>query len=505
MDAAVAINSVGFELTKQRRLIEAEHNLLSSVELIAKQPHSPKEASIHDSVGYLHIFRKRYREAEESLNKSAQLFQRIGDKAQLVGTLLHLSELRDHQGNTKAAKAIAQRALKLAEVTGLQRLKTDAMNQLASITALHTWTQRGLRNFYGLIYTSDVIDQVITLLKKIARTDETALILGETGTGKELIARAIHLESRRQSGPFVPFNCSSLSTELIESRLFGHKRGAFTGAHADQLGVIRSAEGGTVFLDEIGDLSFEAQGALLRFLQSKEVQPVGAVRPIRVDVRVIAATNRHLREEVKAGRFREDLFYRLRVGELHVPPLWQRHGDVKVLARHFARVYSKENGVPEPVFSREEWRRLEQHDWPGNVRQLESYIKRRIILGESAIEDLVMESNLGTQASRLAGITDNPAGTQPSRLPKVADMPMNPLGTQASRLPAATDAPISSVSLKSQKRSGNHVEWRNLSMAKKRRLLEDALKSNGGNASAAARTLGISRKTAQRLKAIKNK
>jgi len=294
--------------------------------------------------------------------------------------------------------------------------------------------------FHGLVHKSAKFEVRIARLKIIASTDEVVLVLGESGTGKELVARAVHEESRRRGHDFVPFNCSALSHELIESRLFGYRKGAFTGASADRQGVIGAAAGGSVFLDEIGDLTLEAQGALLRFLNNGEIQPVGATRPLIANVRVIAATNRDLRVEVEAGRFRKDLFYRLNVATLLVPPLRQRPEDVKELAHHFAHVYSRQYGKAELEFTHEEMVRLVEYAWPGNVRELESCIKRLILFGELDIQE------------------DGSHCSSPARL------------------------------------------WRSLSESEKRRYVMESLESNGGNVTLAASRLGICRRTVQRFK-----
>ena len=295
-------------------------------------------------------------------------------------------------------------------------------------------------SFHGLIFSSLEMQSLIARLRAIATTNEVVLVLGESGTGKDLVARAIHEESSRQRRPFVPFNCSTLSRDLVESRLFGYRKGAFTGASVDGQGIIAGAAGGTLFLDEIGDLNFDVQGALLRFLDRGEIQPVGAPRPVIADVRVIAATNRDLTEEVAAGRFRKDLYYRLNVATLLAPPLRSRPEDVKELARHFARVYSVEYGKAEPSFTEEEMKRLVAHEWPGNVRELENRIKRLILFG-----DLGIQKN-GSYSG------------EPKQV------------------------------------------WASLSELEKRARVWDCLESNGWNVTLTANHLGICRRTVQRYK-----
>jgi len=211
--------------------------------------------------------------------------------------------------------------------------------------------------------------------RRLAASKATVIINGESGAGKELVARAVHDASMRASGPFVTLNCAAVPKELFESQLFGHKRGAFTGATSDSLGVLRSADGGTVFLDEIGELPLDVQPKLLRFLENGEVLPVGVARPLRVDVRVVAATHRDLLQLVGVGAFREDLYYRLQVIPLRVPPLRERPEDVVAIARVFLERLTEPGQVP-PRLAPDAVARLVGHAWPGNVRELRNVIDR---------------------------------------------------------------------------------------------------------------------------------
>ncbi|MGQ9896939.1 MAG: sigma 54-interacting transcriptional regulator [Acidobacteriota bacterium] len=233
----------------------------------------------------------------------------------------------------------------------------------------------------GLICESPAMLAVVERIEKIRSSDVTVLITGESGVGKELVARALHATSRRRDRVFLPFNCAAIPAELVESRLFGHRQGAFTGANKDALGIIRSAAGGTLFLDEIGELSLHVQPKLLRFLQEREIHPVGEEKPIKVDVRVIAATNRDLEAEVAQGRFREDLFHRLNVVRLHVPPLRARREDIAPLVRHLLRECAKREGKT-VALSEAALERLCQLPWPGNVRQLKNEVERAVALAE---------------------------------------------------------------------------------------------------------------------------
>ncbi len=233
---------------------------------------------------------------------------------------------------------------------------------------------------YDMIGGSPPMKQLYEQIRRTAPTHARVLILGESGTGKELIARAVHRHSTRSTGPFVRVNCAAIPRDLFESELFGHERGAFTGATARRKGKFARAHRGTLFLDEVGEIPPELQPKLLRSLESGEVEPVGSDREVQVDVRIIAATNRDLESAVQDGRFREDLFYRLQVITMEVPPLRERDGDVPDLARHFLEQVCRENNLPRKTLTAGAIARLEAHDWPGNVRELRNLIERLIIL-----------------------------------------------------------------------------------------------------------------------------
>jgi two-component system, NtrC family, nitrogen regulation response regulator NtrX len=259
---------------------------------------------------------------------------------------------------------------------------------------------------YEIVGTSFAIRAVLERLEKVGPTDARVLITGENGTGKELVARAIHRLSHRAQGPFVEVNCAAIPSELIESELFGHMKGSFTGAHADRTGRFEQADTGTLFLDEIGDMSVAAQAKVLRALQDGYITRVGGENPIHVDVRVAAATNKNLEKEIEAGRFREDLFFRLNVVPLHVPPLRERREDVPMLARHFARIAIEEQRLPGRVFTQAALDRLTRMEWPGNVRELRNTVERLLILarGEEITEGDVERLVGGAQAtSTLSG------------------------------------------------------------------------------------------------------
>ncbi len=238
--------------------------------------------------------------------------------------------------------------------------------------------------FDQIIGSSPAMNQVFEVMQKVAETDATVLITGETGTGKDLVARAIHYAGSRKGQRFVAQNCAALPDTLLESELFGHKRGSFTGAHADKKGLFEVAHHGTIFLDEVGETHPGMQVRLLRVLQDGEIRPLGSSETRRVDVRVIAATNRDLRKDVESGRFREDLFYRLRVVEVHLPPLRERRSDIPPLAHHFLDLFNRKMSREIEGYTNAAMDRLVSHVWSGNVRELENEIERTVALAGDA-------------------------------------------------------------------------------------------------------------------------
>ena len=257
---------------------------------------------------------------------------------------------------------------------------------------------------HQLIGDSSEINNVIAMVAKVAPTDATVMVYGESGTGKELIARAIHANSNRKAGVFFAVDCGTLSGNLLESELFGHKKGAFTSAHQDKAGIFKQADGGTVFLDEIGNTTLEVQAKLLRFLETREFLPVGGNQPQKVDVRLILATNQDLKEMVGQGTVREDFYYRIYVYPIVVPPLRERGGDVLAIAYHFLRQYA--DGLNKEItgFDQDASRRLTQYEWPGNVRQLKNMIERAAILCETdeiGLEDLAFPDEVDAYADRI--------------------------------------------------------------------------------------------------------
>jgi transcriptional regulator with PAS, ATPase and Fis domain len=297
---------------------------------------------------------------------------------------------------------------------------------------------------------SPVLDPIIKQARSVAETSATVLVTGESGTGKELLARAIHEESSRSAAPFIAVSCAALPESLIESELFGHEKGSFTGATQARRGRFELADGGTLFLDEIGELTQVVQVKLLRVLQERSFERIGSAKTQHVDIRLIAASNRDLEQEVAAGRFRQDLFYRLNVVPLTLPPLRARHEDIPLLAAHFAEKAADKHGRRRPELEPALIEALQDYDWPGNVRELENLIERLVVL--------TRESKLTTEYL-------------PERMLKTAKGEPSPGETT---LEGAVDA-------------------------LKRRMIESALQSENGNKVAAARRLGISRSYLHRL------
>jgi transcriptional regulator with PAS, ATPase and Fis domain len=307
-------------------------------------------------------------------------------------------------------------------------------------------------SFPLLIGDHPLIQKITQLTRKVAVTDATILIMGESGTGKELVARAVHALSSRADRPFIPVNCGAIPAELLESEMFGHERGAFTGAVGARAGMFQLANGGTIFLDEVGEMSGNLQVKLLRVLQDKEVRPVGADRSLKVDVRVIAASNKELAAEVDAGNFREDLFYRLQVIPIVMPPLRERRSDVPLLVRHFLDKHNHKRQGRLARITEEAMVYLWEYDWPGNVRELENLLERLVILSE--------EGHIGV---------DHLPPTIRSFISE-KKIPRATLGEEGLDLNTAVE------------------EFEN-------RLIEEALRRTKGNKQAAARLLGLKRTT----------
>ena len=240
---------------------------------------------------------------------------------------------------------------------------------------------------YEMIGNSEAITQIKDIIDKVAPTEARVLIAGPNGTGKELVAHWLHKKSARANGPMIEVNCAAIPSELIESELFGHIKGSFTGANKDRAGKFEAANGGTIFLDEIGDMSLSAQAKVLRALQENKIQRVGNDKDIKVDVRVIAATNKNLKKEIEEGKFREDLYHRLAVILIKVPALNERRDDIPILVDYFSDKISKEQGTVKKTFSKKAIKLLQEYDWTGNIRELRNVVERLIILGGEEVSE----------------------------------------------------------------------------------------------------------------------
>ena len=302
--------------------------------------------------------------------------------------------------------------------------------------------------FEDMLGTSPQMQEVFALIRKVATTNAPVLLLGESGTGKEMAAAAIHRRSTRKDGPFIAINCNAIPENLLESELFGHEKGAFTGAHVQRKGLLETASGGTLFLDEIGELPPAIQVKLLRFLQEQRLQRVGGRQEIQVDTRLVAATNANLKELINSGKFREDLYFRIAVVTIRLLPLRERGGDIVFLAREFLQRYSSQDGRPKMVFAPEALRAMSRYSWPGNVRELQNRVKRGVIMSSGSrvtAKDLELE---GDQLN------------------------------------------LTSASTTTLRQAREHVE---------RKMVEQALKRNSGKITSAAADLGISRPTLYEL------
>ncbi|MCA1565003.1 MAG: sigma-54 dependent transcriptional regulator [Acidobacteria bacterium] len=330
------------------------------------------------------------------------------------------------------------------------RLRTE------NILLREEWSRR--YGFPRIIGESDAIKRAVAETQRVATTEATVLLLGESGTGKELFARAVHHLSHRRDQPFVAINCAAIPETLIESELFGHERGAFTGATERRPGKFELATGGTVFLDEIGELPLAVQGKLLRAIEEKTVDRIGGRMPVPVDVRIVAATNRELQQAAEAGEFRRDLYFRLAVFPIEIPPLRARAGDVVLLARHFAAQFGKELRGREATLTDDALALLGAHAWPGNVRELENAIERACILADT--------SALDARDLSLPGASAVNGGTPPPDTFAELDL--------SGGLAEATERAVSFV---------------------ERRKIAETLRAHDGNKTRAAETLGVSYKT----------
>jgi len=365
---------------------------MPAAELLGKDMGSVFSPLRHTVLGRLQFLQS------SSTIQPTEFIHRLGDSQELT-LRCSTAPLRDTYGNPIGALYILQDVSALRRLE--ERLGTDAETGVAD-ESLAPADDDDAAPADGLIGSSPAIRQMRDLIERASRTDATLLIGGESGTGKELVARAVHARSARRDRPFVAVNCGAIPDTLIESELFGHVKGAFTGAVAARAGLFRMADGGTIFLDEIGDLPLALQVKLLRVLQERSFTPIGADANVTVDVRVVAATNRHLDDEVAAGRFRTDLFYRLNVLTIELPPLRQRRQDIPQLTRKLLRQFSDLHGKHVQRLSVAAARRLQEYNYPGNVRELENIIEHAVALsdGETVHEphlpEYVLKSAPGT-------------------------------------------------------------------------------------------------------------
>ena len=271
----------------------------------------------------------------------------------------------------------------------LNRLLNTVRNALdrKELVVENTRLKKKVSKNYEMIGDSEELSQIKLMIDKVAPTDARVLITGPNGTGKELVAHWLHQKSERSNGPMIEVNCAAIPSELIESELFGHVKGAFTSANKDRAGKFEAANGGTIFLDEIGDMSLSAQAKVLRALQESRIQRVGSDKDIKVDVRVVAATNKNLAKEIEEGKFREDLYHRLAVILINVPALNERRSDIPLLIHYFSDKIATEQGIPKKSFSNEAIKLLKEYDWTGNIRELRNVIERLIILGEKEVSE----------------------------------------------------------------------------------------------------------------------
>jgi len=398
---------VGWVFDHQRPLLrsnlEEEQRFSNDAQLVAEgmQSHCVVPLIIHGgkSTGTLSVTSKRRAQYSE---KDAEFLQEVANQVSLA-----LENMRAYE-----------------EVAALKtRLEKENIYLQEEIRSEH--------NFDEIVGNSPALISVLRSVDQVAATDSTVLILGETGTGKELIARAIHDRSTRKERTLVKVNCSAISAGLVESELFGHVKGAFTGALERRTGRFELANGGTIFLDEVGELPLETQVKLLRILQEREFEPVGSSHSIRVDVRVIAATNRDLKEAMQEGRFRSDLFYRLNVFPVQVPPLRDRRSDIHLLVKFFLGRFSKKFGKKVDVVSQPTMDRLVSYAWPGNIRELENVIERAFVLSQGPVLELDYELE-SVPSSRVSQVTTKtfaaevqPVDGPPSRLPTLKDVERN--------------------------------------------------------------------------------
>ena len=340
----------------------------------------------------------------------------------------------------------------------------------------------------AVIFQDQRTRQTLALAEKFAPSHASILITGESGTGKEVFARYIHKKSKRRDKPFVAINCAAIPENLLESELFGHEKGAFSGAIAKRIGKFEEANGGTLLLDEISEMDLRLQAKLLRVIQEKEIDRVGGSKTIKVDVRILATSNRNIMDYVREGHFREDLYFRLNVVHIQIPPLRERLGDIDVLSQHFQQKYAKTNGIKDRPFSDSALQMLKSHSWPGNVRELENTIHRAVLLGkgERIEQDAILLSDATYPSETMTESSPSAIkGTDPTQTSPATDTPPHRLGNAGVRSGAQSDNDVV---------SGADFQLRTLAEAE-HDLLQNTLKHCLGNRTHAANILGISIRT----------
>jgi DNA-binding NtrC family response regulator len=363
-------------------------------------------------------------------------------------------EAMKHGAYDFLTKPLSLEKLDIVIRRALKSRKTEA-----EVVELHERLDRKF-SFESIVGNSPAITEVINKVKLVAPSRATVLVEGETGTGKELIAQAIHQNSDRSRGPFVAVHCAALATNLLESELFGHEKGAFTGAVEKRIGRFEGADGGTLFLDEIGEIDASIQVKLLRFLETHSIERLGSMKPVQLDIRLVVATNRDLEDMVRKGTFREDLFYRLNVVRLHMPPLRERRDDVPLLLDHYMKEFSTENNLPQASFDADVMQILQNYNWPGNIRELRNFAENIVVMRRGA---RVTRFDLD---QRFLNAPVAPGGVMPAS------------GAAGAALPA----PASPLSVEENEK----------------RLIHNALMEAKGNRTKAAVLLGMSRRTLHR-------
>ncbi|MBF0406017.1 MAG: sigma-54-dependent Fis family transcriptional regulator [Candidatus Riflebacteria bacterium] len=350
-------------------------------------------------IGYLHILNRLMERNIEDLVHSSQeeLTALIWQEGKKLG-------LRDQEINDLASIL----PLWIQRISNKVIFEFSPIN-ICEMTQKAESTGKGRKStsdFSGIIGSSEKMQSIFSCLERISTSNLSVLIQGESGTGKELVAKAIHNNSNRSKKNFIPVNCGALPDSIIESELFGHEKGAFTGATSQKTGYFEFADQGTIFLDEISETSLNFQIKLLRVLQEKQIRRVGGTKPVNIDIRVISATNRDLAKLAKAGEFRHDLFYRINEMTVTIPPLRERQSDLPLLIEHFLKKFSHENSKPAPKISPAAKRLLHSYSWPGNIRELENVMKRAVVLADSAILPSHLPSNLYENKNSSSGKND---------------------------------------------------------------------------------------------------